>query len=616
MSAASYAPTEEVTLGINETQLPFLRLADSHAASCDDPALLPPARSCDGDLLTLGQIGSIFAACDAECLAQHGRSPSQSPDIFLPPGYHHLFDSPNGFYGANQHGTPDSRAFGHGIETVLGVNGIDVKRPRRIKHRCVAGRQTTRAMAGGIPARQIRFRFNNPTPKPLSADATQESHADQRSRNILSFGLIKFDWQSFVATFHHLHQPMEQIYRARWILPITSPPIHGGWVHLRGQRVIGFGSGKPPGVSLDGSVQDLGDVALMPGLVNAHTHLEFSDLRQPIGSPGMRLADWIGEVVQTRSVATEFERQQRILDGWTQSRDAGVALIGEISTPPCRYDASRGHYDASGSLPELISFAEILGLSSERGGERYAAAEAHLRDVSFGAISPHAPYSTPWSLIDRSVQLASRYGVPLAMHVAESPDERELIHQGAGPFAEALKAIGVWDEKLFPWPAGRNYETLIELLARAPRALLIHGNDLKTPEIKKLQIHPNVTVVYCPRTHHFFGYPPHPVGDLLQAGVNVALGTDSRASNPDLSLWREVQFLLRHRTDLSPDNILEMATVRGADALGRSEFGRIADGSRASLAIVPTTASDAGKLARDFAENELLPVCNPGTTGP
>ena len=411
------------------------------------------------------------------------------------------------------------------------------------------------------------------------------------------------------------HSP--RFFLARWILPITQPPIHGGWVQVRGQHIVELGSGKPS--ANPEHVVDLGDVALLPQLVNAHTHLEFSDLDQPIGTPGMPLSDWIGEVIQTRAVSDEGQRKRNIERGWKESREAGVGLIGEITTPPCDYQTDI-------HLPTLVSFSEVLGLSPERGEERLRLATRQLHPFGSeqaphrvtpvrGGISPHAPYSTPWSLIEKCVDLAIKHGVPLAMHVAESPDERELLVHGSGPFAQSLRAIGVWNDDLFPWKTGRSVSTLIELLARAPRGLLVHGNDLHEDEIRRLADKPNLSVVYCPRTHHFFGHAPHPVQTLLDSGVNVALGTDSRASNPDLNLWHDVQFLLRHRGDIDPAAILAMATANGARALGQPEWGRIEPGALARLGTVATQAIEPSALFRDCSENQFSPVGIPSGFG-
>ncbi|MGB0595991.1 MAG: amidohydrolase family protein [Rubripirellula sp.] len=384
-----------------------------------------------------------------------------------------------------------------------------------------------------------------------------------------------------------------QVFTARWLLPITAPPIPGGWIRVAGGEVVEVGSESVP---LD--AVDLGEMAILPGLVNAHTHLEFSDFSEPIGYPGVPLNQWIGMVISSRGQANPTQKQHAIKVGMQEMASTGTVLAGEISTPPCDYPNGG---------PQLIRFSEVVGLDLERGDERFAAARAMIDVDDRAAISPHAPYSTPWSLIERCVDLAYSTNRPLAMHIAESPAERELLRNGRGEFAEALKSLGVWQEGLFPW-GEQPLIRLIQLLSRTRRSLVIHGNDLSDPEIDVMARYPNLTVVYCPRTHHFFRYPDHPVARLQAAGVRVALGTDSRASNPDLNLWKEVQYLLHHRMDLSPGNVLEMATVNGARALGNTQYGELRVGSAAVFGGVSTAASSVEQLFADLAENEFQPI--------
>ena len=390
-------------------------------------------------------------------------------------------------------------------------------------------------------------------------------------------------------------QRQSQVVSARWVVPVTSEPIQGGWVEIADGQVVAVGSGTAPRPALD-----LGDVAVLPGLVNAHTHLEFSDCSDMIGFPGISLPEWIGEVVSTRHATDEKSRSDAIERGLSECARTGTCLVGEITTPPCSYPSETNGMD-------VISFAEVLGLSSERGRERLEVARAHVELNVGSGVSPHAPYSTSRETLDTCLQLARATHSPIAMHVAESHYERELLQTGTGPFAEALKAMGVWRHDLFPWPASP-FLWLIEKLASAPRSLLIHANDLNETEIAKLAEHSQMTVVYCPRTHHFFQYEPHPVATMLSHGVRVALGTDSRASNPDLNLWREAQFLWQHRCDLDPESVLRMATLSGSEALGRNDVGSIRPGCLAKLGFVRSSASTLEELFGDFATQDYVPL--------
>ena len=411
-----------------------------------------------------------------------------------------------------------------------------------------------------------------------------------------------------------MNSQCETIYRARWVFPMSRPPLRDACLHVVDQRIVAI-TADHKGKHRSGAAVDLGDVAVFPRLVNAHTHLEFSDCARPIGTRGIELADWIGQVIAARGHADDAARAAAILDGLAESARNGVGLIGDIATPPCRYDTAMAARRASGFCPRVVSFAEVIGLSPERAEERWSAASNHQRTthgcpaVEF-AVSPHAPYSTPEKWIDRCVKFAAAEGLALAMHVAESPQERQLLDSASGRFADVLQAAGLWRDGLFPWPAAAPIEDLIERLAKAPRVLLVHGNDLTDREIDLIARHDHITVVFCPRTHDFFGYLPHPVARLLDAGVRVALGTDSRASNPDLSVWREFQFLLRRRPDLEPYRVLEMASKSGGEALlgAETKYGTIQIGASEldDLVAVRTHATTIDQVWRDCADQDLL----------
>jgi len=386
-----------------------------------------------------------------------------------------------------------------------------------------------------------------------------------------------------------------QVLSARWIIPVTGNPINGGWVRIQGGRVVEMGSKPAPC-----HAQPLGDVAIFPGLVNAHTHLEFSDCQRPIGESGISLPEWIGKVISTRQSSDETSREQAIGIGIGELVKTGTCLAGEITTPPCEYPGNESGLD-------LVPFAEVLGLSAERGSQRLELARSNLRRYPQGGVSPHAPYSTSRETLGACFELARKHHRPIAMHVAESPAERELLRTGTGPFADALQSLGVWEIERFPWPESP-FLKLIEQLASAPRSLLVHGNDLNESEIRLLAEYPHITVVYCPRTHHFFRYDSHPVDQLLSSGVRVALGTDSRASNPDLNLWNEVQFLLNHRSDLDPLSVFRMATWSGSEALGRTDIGCIRPGCIAKFGMVRSDASSLEDLFADCAMNGYEPL--------
>ena len=305
---------------------------------------------------------------------------------------------------------------------------------------------------------------------------------------------------------------------------------------------------------------ELGPVAMVEGLVNAHTHLEFSSLPKPIPTTG-RFTDWIRNVVKYRRENPELT-SAAISAGIEESWQSGTTIVGEIAT----VGWSAADYAKAGF--KGIVFQEVLGLSSERIQQQTELARSHVTGnrIDSRGISPHAPYSTHLDLVRQSVEIAIQTNCPLAMHLAETKAELELLGTGTGEFREMLIDFGIWNDTRFQTPL--KPMDYLEVLARAPRSLIIHGNYLDDTELKFLASQPQMTLVYCPRTHFAFGHSEHPWRRLIELGGPVAIGTDSRASNPDLSLFAELQFLAARHPDVSHLDLLKLGSSHGRRALG------------------------------------------------
>jgi cytosine/adenosine deaminase-related metal-dependent hydrolase len=209
--------------------------------------------------------------------------------------------------------------------------------------------------------------------------------------------------------------------------------------------------------------------------------------------------------------------------------------------------------------------------------------DARMQD----GISPHAPYTVSPILLRQLVTLARTRNMPLAMHLAESREELAFLKTGTGPFQELLDERSMWDAEAVP--RGSRPLDYLRLLADAPRALVIHGNYLNDEEMAFLAgKRERMSLVYCPRTHAFFQHEPYPLTAAIAAGVRVALGTDSRASNPDLDLLAEMRFVARAYPTIDPHDVLRMGTLLGAEALGREdEVGSLTPGKLANVVAVP-----------------------------
>jgi cytosine/adenosine deaminase-related metal-dependent hydrolase len=369
--------------------------------------------------------------------------------------------------------------------------------------------------------------------------------------------------------------------QARYVFPVAGQPIARGTITIRGSKIVAVGAPAP-----GSAVRDLGDVAIIPGLVNAHTHLEFSDLAAPIGRPGMPLPDWIGHVVAHRR-AVSTDARSAISLGLRESLACGTTTLGEIAHGEALQVAAR-YID---SPIALTVFRESIAARAERVPGAAADAELFLATTRAAenlrpALSPHAPYTVHPRLLDAMVDLARRFETPLAMHLAESREELELLERGTGPFRTMLERLDAWDpasDARFP-----RILDYLERLAAAPKALVIHGNYLTAADIDFLgERAERMTVVYCPRTHDYFGHDSYRLADMLAAGVAVALGTDSRASNPNLSMLEEMRFVAQRHPAVSPERALELGTLAGARALGLGKStGSLEIGKQANFAIV------------------------------
>jgi cytosine/adenosine deaminase-related metal-dependent hydrolase len=276
-----------------------------------------------------------------------------------------------------------------------------------------------------------------------------------------------------------------------------------------------------------------------------------------------------------------------------ESLGSGVTTLGEIATGDWPREPFRG------APVDCTVFLELIGLRREQIEDRLSSARQHLSPASSNGprpwragISPHAPYSVHPELFARCVELAAKAGAPLAFHLAESREELELLRHGTGPFRRLLSELGAWDPTAIP--SGTRPLDYLRQLAHAPRALVIHGNYLADDEIAVLAKHAStMSLVYCPRTHAYFGHEAYPLAKLLEAGVNVALGTDSRASNPDLSLLAEMRYVAGSG-QVSPATALRLGTIHGAKSLGLDRHvGSLSPGKQADLCVVELPESDA-----------------------
>jgi cytosine/adenosine deaminase-related metal-dependent hydrolase len=375
---------------------------------------------------------------------------------------------------------------------------------------------------------------------------------------------------------------------------MDTPPLERGVVVVHDDRIsaVEAAGGRTPDI-------DFGNAALMPGLVNAHTHLDLGGLRG-LAPPSPDFIGWLRQVIAHRRSRSPEQIQADIAAGVAECLRFGTTLVGDV-------DGGGNSWRTLATAPlRAVVFREVLGLPTERAAKAWADAEAWLTarpptSTCRPGISPHAPYSVRSSLF----QAASTRGVPVAIHLAETAAELELLAQRRGAFVPFLRDLGVWD----PTGLVEGLERLISLFDGRSPTLFVHANYL----VPTAPIPRNGTVVYCPRTHAAFGHPPHPLPHFLQTGTRVALGTDSLASNPDLDLLAEVRFAAERHPNVPGSDFLRMATLSGAEALGwQEQTGSLTPGKSADLVVVALPDSedaDPYRLVLDAETHVQIVVC-------
>ena len=371
---------------------------------------------------------------------------------------------------------------------------------------------------------------------------------------------------------------------APWVLPISGPPVRDGWIAVEEGRITARGeAGQRPPRAADEVRLDR--AALMPGLVNAHTHLELSYLRGAIGET-TRFTEWIRELMRLRRTraGTTPEAGQEIERAIGEARAAGTALVGDISNTLTTVPALERSPIAAQVFFELVRF---------RGDEAEAAYGAAVERLEGlpplshvrVSLAPHAPYSVSpqlFRLIRRHIDAAAPG--PTSVHLCESNEECELLAGGCGPWRDLLRELNAWDTEWIA-PASTPVEYLDGLGFLQGDTLVVHGVHVRDGDLARIRAHQG-TLVTCPRSNHHVGAGDPPVARFYGSGVAVAVGTDSLTSAPDLNVFSELAGMRRLAPDVPARRLLESATRTGARALGFDDYGSLAPGTKAEVIAV------------------------------
>ena len=387
------------------------------------------------------------------------------------------------------------------------------------------------------------------------------------------------------------------ILRAKAILPLTAPPIENGAVFVVGGKIRAVAPWRDWRPHRRESVLDLGEVLLLPGLVNAHCHLDYTDMAGALPPP-RTFTDWIAAITAAKTAWGYSDYAHSWLHGAHQLLKTGTATVGDIEAMP---DLLPEVWDATPL--RVFSFLEMTGIKARRAPREILqeaaatiAALPHARSRAW--LSPHAPYSTLPELLQRAARLAQKRRWRVSIHVAESVQEFEMFRHARGEMHDWLQRN---ERDNADCGRGSPVAHLARQKLLGANVLAIHVNCLARGDAALLGKN-KTSVVHCPRSHDYFRHPPFERARLANAGVNVCLGTDSLATvrksgrqKPELDLFAEMRALADKDKAISPAEILKLATVNGARALGLAgRAGELSPGAFADVIAIPFS----GKFAR------------------
>ncbi len=390
------------------------------------------------------------------------------------------------------------------------------------------------------------------------------------------------------------------ILRARAAVTMCGQPIEDAAVAISDGTISAVGKWKEVRSSNRGKVIDLGERLLLPGLINAHCHLDYTCLRGSIPPPQSFTA-WVREINDRKSALRLEDYLTSVVDGLAEAASFGTTTV-------CNLEA----------FPELIAkvlplplriwwFAEMLDVRQAADpAEVYSriAQEVSSRRGGVG-LAPHAPFTASAQLYRAAAAVAQRHGLPLTTHLAESREEMQVFRDGEGALFEFLRGIG---RPMGDCGRGTPLQLLLEAGVLDERWIVAHLNELPPDDLRRLETAPRFHVAHCPRSHAYFGHEPFALTELRRLGFNICLGTDSLASNADLSLFAEMRQLSKVEPWLAPKELLGMATINPAKALGQhGTLGRIAPGYAADLIAIPAQRSGNALLEEVLEFHGVVP---------
>jgi aminodeoxyfutalosine deaminase len=375
-----------------------------------------------------------------------------------------------------------------------------------------------------------------------------------------------------------------KIVRSRVVVPMVGEPIENGAIAILGNQITGVGQFEEVRASHGGEVLDLGEQILLPGLINAHCHLDYTLLRGKIPPQGS-FTDWIRAINASKAALSEEDYIASINAGLAESQKFGTTtllnleafpeLLPRLSRPSLRVWWCAEMIDIRKPVPVREVWENLRGWFG-----------SHPEWIGGFGLAPHAPFTASAQLFFEASVISRKYRVPMTTHVAESNEEMQMFRDASGPLYDFLGSIG----RAMTDCGGRTpLSSLLESQVLDEHWILAHLNELTEGDFDLLTGAARFQIAHCPRSHTYFGHPPFGLRRLRTLGFNICLGTDSLASNSSLSLFDEMRELLRKEPWVSPEEVLTMATVNGARAMGQADaLGKISPGFRADLIAIPS----------------------------
>ncbi len=402
-----------------------------------------------------------------------------------------------------------------------------------------------------------------------------------------------------------------KIFAASYVLPVSSPPVEGGAIAVENGRIRAVGRVDELVNAFGSPAVHFPGCAIVPGLVNAHSHLELTHfpswkLRKGIDYSPRTYVDWIIQVIKVRRALSRREIELSVAEGIRISLESGTTAIGEIVSDPSLVSCYSGS-QLAGRL-----FLEAIGQDEVRCEQVLSGIASCLDEARNGpfrmGLSPHTPHTLSARFFSRLNEFARMRSLPLAVHLAESRAEVDFLFDSSGPIADKLYPFVGWQEHVPPPRRTTPAAYLDSLGILSPGTVAVHCVHVTPADVDILR-KSGVTAVLCPRSNDRLDHGAPPVHLLKKAGIPLALGTDSLASNDSLSMLDEVRFLMeRFPGEIAAADALRMITLSGALALGiAEEAGSLERGKRADFLVMePATSISSGDINRHVLERGML----------